>query len=122
IVGLARPLALAAAISAVVLLPYLIAIVQAGNSVRSFIPRKFSTDLLNFLFPTPVTRLGRRWFADLGATYHAELDESGAYLGLPLILVLVRLAVADWRRTTTRFLVAVLALLAIATLGARLQV
>ena len=122
IVGLARPLALAAAISAVVLLPYLIAALEAGNSVKPFLPRKFSSDLLNFLFPTPITRLGRRYFGDLGITYQAELDESGAYLGLPLILILVRLAVADWRRGATRFLVAVLALLVIATLGARLQI
>ena len=122
IVGLVRPLAIAFAIGGVVLLPYLIPTLQAGNPVEQVVTRKFSTDLLNFLFPTPLTRIGRRWFADLGLTYQAELDESGAYLGLPLILILVRLAVADWRRSAVRYLVGLLVLLGIATLGARLQI
>src|SRR2546421_326744 len=121
IVGLVRPLTIALAIGAVVLLPYLIPTLQAGNPIEQVVTRKFSTDVLNFFFPTPLTRIGRRWFADLGLTYQAELDESGAYLGLPLILILVRLAVADWRRPAVRYLVGLLVLLGIATLGARLQ-
>lgn len=122
ILGLVRPLLIAYAIGGVVLLPYLVPTLEAGNPVEPMVTRKFSTDLLNFLFPTPITRIGRRWFADLGLTYRAEIDESGAYLGLPLILILVRLAVADWRRSAVRYLVGLLALVGIATLGARLQI
>src|SRR2546423_310872 len=78
---------------------------------------------LVFLLPVMVHIVLRRLDGELGTgRFVAELDESGAYLGLPLILILVRLAVADWRRLAVRYLVGLLVLLGIATLGARLQI
>jgi hypothetical protein len=47
----------------------------------------FSADLLNFLIPTHVTWLGRTAFAPVADIFTGNASEQGAYLGLPLILL-----------------------------------
>ena len=52
-------------------------------------PELFSADLLNYLVPTQVTRLGGDFCANVASRFPGNPSEQGAYLGLPLILILI---------------------------------
>lgn len=48
----------------------------------------FSSDLVNFVIPTPVTGLGHAVFKHIAANYTGNYAEQGAYLGIPLIALI----------------------------------
>ena len=52
-----------------------------------------SNDLLQFLFPTPIDWLGGRIYAPLSLKYPGNISEEGAYIGLPLLILLIYLFV-----------------------------
>lgn len=118
------PLVLASyALAAVLVSPFLYyALKGAGPLVDLARSRKYSNDLLAFGFPTELERLGRRSFHGLSLRYGAGYVEGGAYLGLPLLLIVASFALTTWRRWTTKLLVVVAAVAAVLSLGARLQV
>jgi hypothetical protein len=80
-------------------------------------------DLLNPLFPTPITLFGSKSFASLAATFeNANIAEADGYLSLPLIIAYVA-----WLATTRRRFLAGMSLFAaavslIAALGSHLHV
>jgi hypothetical protein len=87
---------------------------------------RYSADLLSYVFPTGVQRLGRTWFAPLAQTFGGEGGGFGAggraYLGLPLVAI-VAACVAERRHTAGgRLLAAVLAVTALGALGPHLLV
>ncbi|MDX6699292.1 MAG: hypothetical protein QOE65_2689 [Solirubrobacteraceae bacterium] len=89
-------------------------------------PQHYSADLLSYVFPTGLHRLGRTWFAPVAATFGGEGGGFGAggraYLGLPLLAIVAAFTVGEWRRPGTRLLFALLAVLALAALGPKLVV
>lgn len=107
---------------AVISAPFLYYALQAGAKVDVVRSGLFSNDLLNFGFPTQITRLGRHQFAFVGATYRAGFVESSAYLGIPLMMIVAAQATRTWRRFSTRVLTLMMLLAALLSLGARLQV
>lgn len=92
---------MAVALSGVLSLPYLIqALVVTGPSyapVRS--PVHQAADLLNAVVPTHVTWLRPPGSQSIAANFTANPAEAGAYLGLPLLAILV---LAAWRRPRRR--------------------
>jgi hypothetical protein len=87
--GLALDTFYAALASTVILSPALYSLYTGASQVPKIIndPSTYSTDLLNYFIPTPITRLGRSVFGEISARYTGNYSESGAYIGLPLILI-----------------------------------
>jgi len=89
--ALAREIVLAAGIMAVVATPFLYFVLKGLGNLPTQInsPEAFSADLLNYIVPTPLILIGGSLFADIARRFTGNMAEQGAYLGLPLILVLV---------------------------------
>src|SRR3954468_6183426 len=91
-------LGIAAAAAAVISAPYLwYAIKPGGVPVLSWRSDKFSNDVLAFVVPDQLQALGGRSFPDITQRFTAGFVEGGAYLGLPLI-ALVIFGAWRWRR------------------------
>ena len=122
--ALIRPLAGAYAISLVAVLPYLYYFFQPGyphSSINS--PGAYSSDLLNFVIPTPVNALGTLGlFERLSRHFPGGAFEAGAYAGLPLIAITAWYGYERWRDFEARLLVAFLACTLVLTMGPRLHV
>ena len=82
---------LSGAIAVVLAAPFLFFVFKGLTEVPRFIndPGGFSADLLNYLVPTQLTRLGGDFFRDVACRFSGNASEQGAYLGLPLILILI---------------------------------
>ena len=84
-------------------------------------PLEFSADLLNFVMPTRAW-LGTHFFYPITARFHGNTSENGAYLGLPLILIIYFCARSGWTQPTGKLLVFCLLSISIASLGPRMHV
>ena len=83
----------------------------------------FGGDALGFLVPTKVIRLGRKYFAAVSAGFTSgDGAESGIYVGLPLALIVARYTITRWRLTSTRILLAMLAVVGVLLLGSHLHI
>jgi hypothetical protein len=87
---IAGEIMLASVIMAILAAPFLFFVLKGLAEVPSQInsPDEFSADLLNYLVPTEVTRLGSNFLVDMARRFPGNVSEQGAYLGLPLILIL----------------------------------
>ena len=122
-----RPLLVPAVIAylatAIVVSPYLYYALQPGGSpVDLARGEMFSNDLLGFVVPTEMLRVGGVHFLSTSLRFTAGAIEGGAYLGLPLIVLLLLSARAGWRRVEVKVMACVLLIVAICSLGARLHV
>lgn len=91
------------------------------------VPEEHSSDLLSFVVPTSLTEVGAGTFPGLekdfgGAIPVAFGGGSYAYLGLPLLAILVLFGAEGWRNPGRRFLLLSAALVAVLSLGPRLFV
>ena len=110
-------------IAVVALSPYLHAIVVRGiPRIPVSDPEAYPSDLLNFLIPTPLTLVGGAAFQPITRTFSGNYAEAGAYLGVPLLLVFALFARSHWRRREGKFLVSLLGLVALASLGPILHI
>jgi hypothetical protein len=122
----AYEIVLAAVLMVVLAAPFLYYVVKGiadkSASVNTIDPEAYSSDLLNYLIPTEVTRLGGSFFGNLSHRFAGNSSEQGAYLGLPLILLLM-LQFRDLRRRSyLRPLLFSLLLVLILSLGPSLHV
>ncbi len=119
----AAPIATAYALAALVLSPYLyFMFALPAPRGRIFSAWHFAIDLVNFIVPTSVNQLGRiSCFAPLAHRFRAELSESGAYLGLPLIAIVVWFARERWHAPRGRFLIHLLIVICLLAMGPRLE-
>jgi hypothetical protein len=87
---LAWEIGLATALVAVFGAPFFYYVVVGAQLLPEVInsPQTYSVDLLNFLVPTPITRLGQTVFSDMAGRFPGNFSESSGYLGLPLIVAL----------------------------------
>ena len=118
LLGVGKLIGLSFLLSAVVVSPYLWYAFAHG------VPRRDldGSDLLSFFVPRLRTLIGSKTFFELTRTFPGTSVENTAYLGLPLIGILVHFAVTQWRRWVARLLVVVAGLIAVAALGPRLFV
>lgn len=107
--------------TAVVVSPYLYANLSEPDTLSAIDPLTLATDPLSVLVPSRLTAIGGALFESVGNRFTGG-GEQGAYLGLPLFLLL---AVFGFQRRADRafqFLLAMLALAFVASLGPRLVV
>jgi hypothetical protein len=82
----------------------------------------YVSDVLNFVIPTRITWLGGHLFDSVTDNFTGELSEQGAYLGLPLILMLVIYFVQARRTAAARILLGIIVVAGVWSLGAKLHV
>jgi hypothetical protein len=123
--NLATLCALALGASAVVLTPYLYRVVVASglssHPVWNTTPQ--ATDLLELLIPTNTLMLGVfAPLAAIGGRYSHGPVETGAYLGVPMLVVVIWFLKSRWHRDDVRFLAIMLAIVYVASYGSRLHI
>jgi hypothetical protein len=101
--AIARDVVISGCAAAVLVSPflyYLIRELTPNPSVNWFdVTKVFSADPLNYIIPTPVTGIGHAWFASLAAKFNMQnYSESGAYIGLPLLVIVGWFFVTNWYR------------------------
>ena len=85
-------------------------------------PNEYVSDLLNFVVPTPVQQIAPGWLAGVRQNFHGNVSEWGAYLGLPLLGLLVWWAIRDWSSPLVRFASVLGLTLALLSMGFTLHV
>ena len=83
---------------------------------------QFAADALNFVIPTWITRIGSDRFFSVSTAFPGNLVEQGAYLGLPLIVIVAAYAIQSWRTRAARILLAVLVVAVAWALGDHLYI
>lgn len=110
------------ALTALLVSPYLYHLVVFGepsNIIPTLTNRlvKYSSDLLNIVFPTPMTLIGSKQFRSISTTFSAGIPEEGAYIGLPLLLIVYIYASRLWHSRAGKLLTISLGLILLASLG-----
>jgi len=119
--ALMLPTACAYVASAIVLSPYLYYFFAVGQlafpgGMRSLV----SVYPLNFLIPSSVNLAGT--FALFPQLLSGHIYETGAYLAMPLLLIVVSFARAHWRECRTRILIVLMIVISVASLGSTLNI
>ncbi len=117
--GMLKPLVQSYALVLLVLSPYLYYLFSSGyesGPINS--PLFFSTDLLNFLLPTPAMELGRlKTFEAATSHFLGDIFEANGYIGVPLMLVAAGFAHDCWRYAWGKTLVLFAIIAAVLSLG-----
>jgi hypothetical protein len=117
--------AIALAASVAALTPYLYRVVVASglSSHPLWNTTPFGTDLLEMFIPTSTLMLGHLPpLQAISSRYSHNVIENGAYLGLPLVIIVGLFLKSRWKRPEARFVAIMLATLYVASFGARLHV
>jgi hypothetical protein len=124
LIGLITPAIAAYAIAAVVLSPYLYYMLARGYPHSPiWNTSSYSADLLAFLVPTETVALGTgRAATAITGTFHGDIYENGAYLGLAIILFVEVFRRRYWREPIGKFLIILFLVLLIASIGPNLHV
>jgi len=115
------PISAAYLATAVLSSPFLYYMLVRGEPAPFNSPLEYSTDVLNFMVPVTAW-LGGHSFHPITARFHGNHAENGAYLGLPLIVILYLCARSQWDRPTGKLLVYCLLFISLASLGPRMHV
>jgi hypothetical protein len=117
------PVAVAYLATVVLVSPYLYhALLPGGLPIDVPRTEMFSNDLLGFVVPTEMFRLGGVHFLSTSLRFTAGDVEGGAYLGVPLIVLVLLSVFAGRRRVEVRVLAVVALIVLICSLGPRLHV
>ncbi|HKD89471.1 MAG TPA: hypothetical protein VKB62_13155, partial [Streptosporangiaceae bacterium] len=112
VLRLARVCGLAYAIAAVLALPY---VVYALTVKTPKLIADTQLDLASLVIPRPQRTFGIGWLT--AAAHGPVLPSEAGYVGVPLLLLVVLLAVTRWSSTMVRFLTCMLAFIVVAALG-----
>ena len=77
-------------VAAILLSPFIYFLIKGFPDIPKFInvsPTTYSSDLLNYIIPTPITRVGRSVFSNIASRFTGNYSEEGAYIGFPLLLL-----------------------------------
>jgi hypothetical protein len=113
---------LAGGVCAVLVSPFLVEALLHLHTGSINSPFTFSADLLNAFVPTRITLLGGDLLGPLSDRFRGNVAESGAYLGLPLLAVLLILWRTRRRERGVRFVLLCTAVSAFAALGPLLTI
>lgn len=110
-------------VAAAALSPYLYAVLTQGILRHPLADAEvYSSDLLNFVVPTPLTLIGGTALEPIARMFSGNYAEAGAYVGLPLVLVIALFARSHWQRPHGKLLLGVLGIVAVASLGPTLHI
>jgi hypothetical protein len=122
VLRIAGLLALAYAATAIVASPYLYYAFAREIPPNFHSPAKAASDLLSYIVPRTNTLLGGRAFAPLTRRFTEGVVGDGAYLGLPIMAVMVAAWATHRRRPGARILAATFGVVVICSLGSVLHV
>jgi hypothetical protein len=123
IVRLAPWILLAFGLTALVCSPYVYYEIFRGNDYSAGWGTTYFADALNYVVPTRITWLGGHALAGVSDAFSGhDLTESTAYLGPIQLGIVAAFVVGRWRTRTARFLLAVLVIVMIWSLGGYLTV
>jgi hypothetical protein len=117
IASLVPALAVASALAAAVLAPFLYYALSGYQSTSFNSPKSYDADVLNYLVPTKLSLASLRWAASIATHFPGNDSERGAWLGYPALLIVALYARRRSRTQTGRFLLAALALAVFLSLG-----
>jgi hypothetical protein len=117
--ALARDIAAAMAIVTIAASPFLFFLLRGLRRLPATLnpPVVYAADPVNFLVPTAVTRVGATVFASIAARFPGGLGEQGAYLGLPLAMILTAFFARRLAVPAVKGLLVVLLVLIVCSLG-----
>jgi hypothetical protein len=124
LLNLIGPLAAAYAFAMLAVSPYLYFLFAFGVPHDPiWPPARYTADLLNFFIPTQTNLFGNFGFARaIAEKFAGDVYENGAYIGIPLIILIEAYRRIAWRTQTGRFLIAMLAIAVVASFGPALRV
>jgi hypothetical protein len=85
-------------------------------------PSFWSIDLLNYGIPTIATLIGHTQFQQVSATFLPGIVESGAYIGVPLLILCIAYIAKFWKKPWTKILALGLFIIIIFSLGPILHI
>jgi hypothetical protein len=119
-------LALSYIVAAILLSPFLYFLIKGFSGVPKIInsPITYSSDLMNYAIPTPITRIGGGMFYNIASRFTGNYTEEGAYIGMPLLLIsaLSFREYIAYRRRAGIALLAILLLIVVFSFGPYLHV
>lgn len=83
-------------VSVVLLSPYLYFIFHGYVKEQLNSPGTYSADPLNYFIPTPITALFGNLFMPISTKFAGNFSEEGAYLGIPLIIIVISFMVKSF--------------------------
>ncbi|HTW88103.1 MAG TPA: hypothetical protein VMD75_08855 [Candidatus Binataceae bacterium] len=124
IAGLIAPTAAAYAIAIVVLAPYFYFLFARGfPNAPLWDPGRYSADLLNLVVPVATIWIGTtRAAAAIAASFGGFIQENGAYIGIPLIVLIEDFRRRNWSTPAGKLLILLLLITIIAVLGPGLRI
>ncbi len=104
--------------------PFLLTMVRHPGYVNlpALWPYYFTADIVNVVVPTPLNAVGGDLFGFISKHFHKDLQEHGAYIGLPGVIIVYLFARGDAVRPVCRLLVVLFCLFLIASLGPHLTI
>ena len=119
---LVAPVAVAYAATALLCVVYLYYALARGSGYGVDSSFTYSADPLGFVIPTQTMWLGGRLFLPLSSKFLGGLGEQGAYLGLPLLMMLAAFFVQARRTVAAKILLCLIVVAGIWSLGPKLHV
>jgi hypothetical protein len=104
LVSALAPLTGSYVIAAVVASPFLYYALTAVRLSGFQTPSDFVADLLNVVVPTHVEVAGGGWLHDVSVRFPGNYTEQGAFIGLPVLLIVGLFTRSRWRSVGGRFL------------------
>lgn len=95
---------------------------SAPSSLLLYYNRYNVANVLEYIIPTPITYLGGNAFIPLTNSFIGNWNEMGAYLGLPLIAILIIYIIRNWGAKHVKFLSIMLLVVFFASLGTPIRV
>ncbi len=116
--------ALALAIAAALAAPFLYYAFFGGFPRGPINPADvYSSDLLAFFIPTPMLLIGEpAALASIASRFAGGFAEDTAYIGIPMLLLIVDFGISNWRRPQARVMLLALEIIALASLGPKLHI
>ena len=89
------------------------------KTIHPLIP--FSLNLANLFIPTQLTLIGGNGLTSITRFYTGNIAENSAYVGLPLLLIMLYITIRYWQDKILRVSILTLIIVGIAALGPRLH-
>ncbi len=104
-------------VTVIIISPYLYYMLISIPKRAIHNPAYWSSDVLNFLIPTPITFIGGKTFSFITSKFYGTYAGEGAYLGLPLIFLLYLYFVNFYKTNKGKFLLIIFLMVSVFSLG-----